>query len=69
MFPNAYFVISSILHTHRESRQGALVPEFVLRGVVFTLCPMGGTDEAIHQEGNDHLRHLVHQLGDYQQRR
>lgn len=54
--------------THRVSRQGALVPKFVLLWVVFTLFPIGGDDEPVHKEGYDHLCHLVHQLGHYQQR-
>lgn len=59
---------ASVIYTHREDRKGALVPVFVLLWVVFTLRPMGGADEPIHQEGYDHLCHLVYQLGHDQQR-
>lgn len=52
---------------HRVGRQGALVPKFVLFWVVFALCPSGGADEAVHNEGYYNLCHLVHQLGHYQQ--
>lgn len=51
--------------THRVRRQGALAPKFVLLWVVFSLCPMRGADEPVHNEGYDHLCHLVHQLGHY----
>lgn len=54
--------------THRKYRQGDLIPKFVLLGVVFALAPVGGADEAVHQERYDDLRHLVYQLGHDQQR-
>lgn len=56
------------LYTYRENRQGDLFPEFVLLRDIFSLCPMGGVDEPVHQEGYDDLCHLVHQLAHYQQR-
>ena len=59
----------SRLNTHRENRKGALLPEFVLLRVVFVVCPVGGADEAVHQEGDHHLGHLVQELGHDQQRR
>lgn len=51
--------------THRVCWQGALVPKFVLLWIVFILCPMGGINESVHEEGYNHLCPLVHQLGHY----
>lgn len=56
------------MFTHREDWQGDLIPKFVLLWVIFSFCPVGGTNEAIHKERYHHFCHLVHQLGDDQQR-
>lgn len=53
--------------THRVIRQCALIPELVLFWVIFALFPVGGTEQPVHEERYDHLCHLVHQLGNYQQ--